>query len=128
MDDAKMAELLGEALLKYGVGIGEKAVKKILKHLPTDTETAVIPRKGISREAVRDALIKTGTVLEENIVGESFVISVPSGILDLNAALIVVKLEDQNIHMIGYAKEGIIKQDTVGKALEKIQKHISLFE
>ncbi len=126
MDDAKMAELLGEALLKYGVGIGEKAVKKILKHLPTETETAVIPRKGISREAVRDALIKTGTVLEENIEAESFVVSIPSGILDLSAALVVVKLDDQNINMIGYAKEGIIKQDTVKKALEKIRKNMQL--
>lgn len=69
---------------------------------------------------LRDSLIGIGTILEEDLQEQVYVISIMAGVANMNAAVIAVKLSQNVIKFAGYAREGLIKQHTVDKAIESI--------
>lgn len=70
---------------------------------------------------LRDSIIGLGTILEENIQEQVYVISIMSGAANMNAAVVAIKLSQNVIQFAGYAREGLIKQHTADKAIEKIK-------
>lgn len=120
--DKKIDDLLLEKIGKYGLGIGDAAIKKIALKLKKDYCTEKVESNNDSIIAFRDELEKTGKILEENLKENYYLVSVGGGLLNLNPAICIVKLDEGMVHIIGYAKEGLIKQNTAKNAVNKIAK------
>lgn len=71
--------------------------------------------------ALRDRLIGNGTILEEDFDNQIYVIRIMSGTVNMNPAVIAVKLDDEKIKFSCYACEGFIKQRTAEKAIDKLK-------
>lgn len=65
-----------------------------------------------------DKLIGKGTILDEDFEKQIYTINVMSGFANQNTATIAIKLTGNKLELAGYAREGIIKQHTVEKAVE----------
>lgn len=57
----------------------------------------------------------------EKIDDNTCVVEIPSGYFNLSSAVFILKLENNNLYIAGYAKEGLIKQNIYAKALDKIK-------
>ena len=81
--------------------------------------------KNISFSDVRDCLIGNGRILEEDFEKQIYVIAIEAGIANMNTAIIAIQRIDSNkLSILGYAKEGLIKQHTAEKAILKIMDQI----
>ena len=69
---------------------------------------------------LRDRLLGTGSMLEENFEETYYIIQVSSGLLNKNSAIVIVIWNFEEISFYGYALEGLINQHTAEKALEKL--------
>ena len=67
----------------------------------------------------KDALTACGKVLEEDDVTGVITGMVCAGIQDMNPAVLVIDVEQENLKISAYAKEGVINQHTAEKAIEK---------
>ena len=67
---------------------------------------------------LRDKLIGKGTILDEDFEKQIYTINIMSGFANQNTATIAIKLIGNKLELAGYAREGIIKQHTVEKAVE----------
>ena len=67
---------------------------------------------------LRDKLIGKGTILDEDFEKQIYTINIMSGFANQNTATIAIKLAGNKLELAGYAREGIIKQHTVEKAVE----------
>ena len=70
---------------------------------------------------LRDKLIGKGTILDEDFEKQIYTINIMSGFANQNTATIAIKLTGNKLELAGYAREGIIKQHTVEKALEVLK-------
>ena len=71
---------------------------------------------------VRDALFGLGTILKEDLENHFYITNVKTGILNnVLAYAIIQRNEDKTADIAVYAKEGFIKQNLAGKAMEKIK-------
>lgn len=78
----------------------------------------------IEEQSYRSAIQKlmlVGNIIEENEVENCIVLSIREGALKLNTAFVALKIDREKIYMIGYAKEGLIKQNTCKKAFRVIK-------
>ena len=76
----------------------------------------------ITFDNLRDCLIGNAKILEEDFEKQIYVVTVDSGINNMNGALIVIQRVDNNkLSLAGYAREGWINQHTAEKAILKIQ-------
>ena len=69
---------------------------------------------------LRDSLLGQGKILEEDFRKKMYVISIMAGAADMNEAVVAVRLSGDSLDFAGYAREGLIKQHTAEKAIEKI--------
>lgn len=114
-------ERLGIAIDEHGVMLGMS--KKNLKHAVTDR--LEIPETVDAVRAARDALIETGTILEEDLGAGVYVAAVNAGASNANVALVVAMKDGHGIALAACAKEGLIKQSTAKKAIGRIKKSAS---
>ena len=70
---------------------------------------------------LRDKLIGKGTILDEDFEKQIYTINIMSGFANQNTATIAIKLTGNKLELAGYAREGIIKQHTVEKAVEVLK-------
>jgi hypothetical protein len=75
----------------------------------------------MSFNQLRDKLIGKGTILDEDFEKQIYTINVMSGFANQNTAIIAIKLTGNKLELAGYAREGIIKQNTVEKAVEVLK-------
>ena len=75
----------------------------------------------MSFNQLRDKLIGKGTILDEDFEKQIYTINVMSGFANQNTATIAIKLTGNKLELAGYAREGIIKQHTVEKAVEVLK-------
>lgn len=75
----------------------------------------------MSFNQLRDKLIGTGTILDEDFEKQIYTINIMSGFANQNTATIAIKLTGNKLELAGYAREGIIKQHTVEKAVEVLK-------
>ena len=105
----------------FGSGKGAKRATKLLPLKEAHCETEP-KEKGSYREAyqnVINAFMKCGKVLEEDDFNGTVTGVVYAGIQDMNPAVIVVEVEQENLKISAYAKEGLINQQTAEKAIDK---------
>lgn len=100
-------------------------MKEYMTFKEKEVEEKSIGIKNMTFVNLRDCLIGLGTILDEDFDLKSYVVSIPSGFADMNNAIVAIQLQEKELYMLGYAPEGIIKQHTVKKAMDKIEKRIS---
>jgi hypothetical protein len=103
-------------------------ISKINEFIPVKEKQIVekaINADNITFTNVRDRLIGLGKILEENFDDTYYVVNVPAGVGNKNAAVVLVKWSEESISLFGYAKEGIINQHTAYKAIERVIKKIA---
>ena len=106
-----------------GVGVGAGA-KLVTKHLSVkEAHREAEPKEKDSYQAAyqnaKNALMKSGEVLEEDELSGTITGVVFAGIQDMNPAVLVLNVEQENLKISAYAKESIINQHTSEKAIEK---------
>ena len=75
---------------------------------------------------IRDAIVVLGTILKEDLDNHYYITSVKTGMFNnVLAYAIIQRKEDQTVDIVVYAKEGMIKQNLAGKAMEKIKNVLS---
>ena len=84
--------------------------------------TEEIEIQPMSFNQLRDKLIGKGTILDEDFEKQIYKINIMSGFANQNTATVAIKLTGGNkLELAGYAREGIIKQHTVEKAVEVLK-------
>lgn len=69
---------------------------------------------------IRDRLYLLGNILYEDLDSQIYVASVRTGIANMNSAVVALQLHENNLRVVGYAKEGFIKQHISEKAIQKV--------
>lgn len=113
----KVDDLLVEKLGENGF-----AAKKVAKRLKKEFYSVEFTNENITLKKAHDKIVKIGKIVEENDEEGFYLITVGSGFLNMNPAIVIVKLTDKKIKIVGYAKEGLIKQNTAKKAVDRIAK------
>ena len=75
----------------------------------------------MSFNQLRDNLIGKGKIIDEYFEKQIYTINIMSGFANQNTATIAIKLTGNKLELAGYAREGIIKQHTVEKAVEVLK-------
>ena len=86
------------------------------------TEAAYKEVKAKEKDAflnARNALMESGLVTGENRDAGIVEGIVYAGVANMNPSVVVISVEDSTICICAYAKEGLIKQHTAEKAIEK---------
>lgn len=109
-------EYLVKAISKYSV-FGKKITKKVAEEL-TGEFFYKEKKSDLTIKEIRDILIKEFDILEED--KDSYVVLVKSGLLNMNPAIVVLSKNDNKICLAGYAKEGLIKQNTAKQSVNKV--------
>ena len=104
-----------------GVGAGAKLAAKLLSVKEAHREAE--PKEKDSFQAAyqnaKNALIKSGEVLEEDERSGTIAGTVFAGIQDRNPAVLVIEVGQEKLKISAYAKEGLISQHSSEKAIEK---------
>lgn len=72
----------------------------------------------------KDALLKCGKLLEEDDFAGVLAGTVRAGIRDMNPAVVVIDVEQENLKISAYAKEGLISQHTAEKAIDRFLREL----
>ena len=119
MDRQLINEILGKALKKSTGFFGTFASMLFCKVLPVDSAREHI--SDISKTELETALAEAGEILERGDEEDTITAIVYAGFSDMNPTLIVAKMNGYNSAVLtAYAKEGLIKQHTAEKALQKV--------
>ena len=68
----------------------------------------------------KNALLKCGKLLEEDDFAGVLTGVIRAGIRDMNPAVIVIDVEQENLKISAYAREGLISQHTAEKAIDRL--------
>lgn len=86
-------------------------------------ETEEISEK-VSMLKIRDTLLLIGNILKEDLDEEFYIGTINAGIANKNIAFIIIKKNEGNLAICCYAREGLIKQHTARKAIEKFEREL----
>ena len=75
----------------------------------------------ISFMQLRDGLYLVGNILQEDRDEQIYVASVKTGFLNMNHVVVAMQLKDNVLFVMGFSKEGIIKQNLCEKAFSTIK-------
>ena len=103
------------------IGGGTRTAASLLK---TDCVYDGFTMPDLDFERLGEALASAGKVVESDPVKGEHVVVVGSGVGGVNPAVVVVRLMNGDVNMSAYAKEGLLKQNTAGKAINKIKEII----
>lgn len=87
---------------------------------PDSIKETVISECELSVFQVRDALFLLGNILYESLEDQIYVATISAGYWNLSSAVVAVKLNNKNLYVSGYAKEGLIKQNICERAFQKL--------
>ena len=79
-----------------------------------------LPDCPLSILQIRDRLYLLGSILYEDLEHQVYVAAIRSGFADMGHAVVALQLQGNTLNILGYAKEGIIKQHICEKALQKL--------
>ena len=86
-------------------------------------ETEEISEK-VSMLKIRDTLLLIGNILKEDLDEEFYIGTINAGIANKNIAFIIIKKNEGNLAICCYSREGLIKQHTARKAIEKFEREL----
>ena len=110
MDIVECENKLAKAVKDYGIdySANQTSIKSGAKRLTIDS---------VSISGLRAALMSVGKIIEEN-TDEGYYIAIVSP--GSHKTVVVATINDTNLDIIAYAKEGIFKQNTAERAIKKI--------
>lgn len=73
---------------------------------------------------LRDLLLELGTIYREDIDENTYIAKIKGGTLKKNEAIVLAVLDNLDLRIAIFAKEGIIKQKTSEGILNEIRKRI----
>ena len=73
---------------------------------------------------IRDTLLRIGNLLKENLEEEYYIGTITAGIGNKNTAFILIKKNMKMLEVCCYAREGLIKQHTARRAINKFERGI----
>ena len=73
---------------------------------------------------IRDTLLRMGNLLKENLEEEYYIGTIRAGIRNKNTAYIIIKKDKKILDVCCYAREGLIKQHTARKAIDKFEREL----
>ena len=97
--------------------------KLLMEHCsanPTMVKEETVDGCVLSITQIRDKLYLLGNILYEDLDNKVYVASVRAGFANMNAAIIALQLQGGKLFIVGYAKEGLIKQKICESAIQKI--------
>ena len=97
-------------------------LQKVIRISESEVEYYELPNVNMSLTQIRDKIIGSGTILEEDFQNQIYVMAIMSGMGDMNEAIVVIQLYEQTLKIMAYAREGLIKQNTAKKAINKLLK------
>lgn len=77
--------------------------------------------KGINLKKLREAIIKTGEILDEDEKTGAITAVIPTGSMNASCALVVARIDADAVEFAGFFKEGLIKQHGAKHAIERIK-------
>lgn len=120
MKQEELNEQLAKAISKYSLMIGYRATKGIVDRLPTCSEwRTVVSKESDAFLNARNAVMETGRVLLEDREQNTIEGIIYAGVGNMNPAIVVVRVFDNSITISAFAKEGVIKQHTAKKAIDR---------
>lgn len=78
------------------------------------------PSNGINSMKLRDYLMEIGTILGHDEESGIFVVTIGSGFGKKNLAIVGLMLRNETLYAVAHAEEGLIKQNTAKKAIQRI--------
>lgn len=122
MTKEQINELLANVISTYSPQFGKAIAKKAALKLVTSTvEDKIEKANGSIYALAKDAFSACGTILEENKASGVLAGVILSGAAGMNPAFVLLWIEGDTMHIEASAKEGLIKQHTAEKAIEKFK-------
>jgi hypothetical protein len=116
----ELSEELTRALRQYGVDYGfvitDKSLSKMMKTKVFET----VGCGGVDGKRLCEALMKSGKILEQSDDGKRYIAVVGAGVANRNVAFVVLALNKESLSAAAVAREGIIKQGTARKAIDRV--------
>ena len=72
----------------------------------------------------KNALLKCGELLEEDDFAGVLTGTIRAGMKDMNPAVIVIDVEQENLKISAYAGEGLVSQHTAEKAIDRFLREL----
>lgn len=83
------------------------------------TEEQIIQDCHVTYKQIKDIIIRIGKIIEENEDEQIYVFTIQSGKVG-NEAVVALGMQERDVYMIAYAKEGLFNQHTCVRALERV--------
>ena len=87
-----------------------------------DASEIMFPENINALNAIRDIFDEFGIILKEDLDKSIYIAAIKAGIFDANEAIVIALIDQHKCLIAAYAKEGLIKQSTSKRAIEKIKK------
>lgn len=89
-----------------------------------DCAECIVPAGCINFIRVQEILLEMGELLDIDTGKQTVTVSISAGLLHSARALAVVQLTGEMLVMGTYAREGLIRQNIAGKALEELKSRV----
>ncbi len=83
------------------------------------SEEQMIQNCRLNYKKIRDSIIRIGKIIEENEKEQIYVFTIQAGKMK-NEAVVVLGIQDSDVYLIAYAKEGLFNQHTCERALKQV--------
>lgn len=120
MENEQLYKRLQKSVKKYEPGADDKLLKKV----ETQCVYEEIDSKGLKFKQLRDKLMLLGSIMEEDEKKNIYVAVVNAGAKNGNPCIMVANLLEDKVAVYAYAREGLIKQHTAKKAVDKLKKEV----
>ena len=114
-----MLRRLEKAVAKYVPGADKKLLSQVTRQYISEELDITL-----AFLQLRDVLLNIGTILEEDKDNNIYVAVIESGVMNANPCIVVTQLFENKAVMFGFAREGLIKQQTARKAINKLKKEL----
>ena len=113
-------QILIQTLADFDILGKGKGIEAVAKRLPTISyQKTVTISKENTLEYCEKILKKQGNILKYDEDNQRLIAIVGSGFWNLNPTIIVLQITNGEVHISAAAKEGLIKQHSAKKAIDK---------
>ena len=99
----------------------QKLLMEYCNAVPEHIQKKNVPDCTISITNLRDGLYLLGNILYEDLDNQIYIASIRAGFANMDSAVVVMQLQESRLILLGYAKEGLLKQNLCEDAFQKIE-------
>lgn len=81
--------------------------------------------EGINQLRLREAILKTGEILDEDEETGAITAVIPTGSMNASRALVVARIDEDAVEFAAFFKEGLIRQNGAMHAVERIKEQLT---